>query len=98
MDKSTAKSSDQCEAAKTAICACGRIGMRIAIGRRSIEEGGMKTGGLKKSDHVETGKGASTTNGASKIVRTVKPAPKRGSLSLATVRRAVAEVIAARKK
>ncbi len=58
----------------------------------------MKTGSLKKSDHVDTRERASSSNGASKIVRTVKPAPNRGSLSLATVRRAVAEVIAARKK
>ncbi len=70
----------------------------IATGQHGNQEGVMKAGSLKKSEHEGTREPASPSNGASKIVRTVKPAPKRGSLSLAAVRRAVAEVIAARKK
>ena len=58
----------------------------------------MRSGKLKHAELAGVAAGAGSAKESARIVRTVKPAPKRGTIPLAAVRRAVAEVIAARKK
>ena len=58
----------------------------------------MKTNILKKPQQDVNAAGDVTQDGPERLVRTIKSPLKRGSIPLRTIRRAIAEVIAARKK